>query len=199
MKRRKSAGHRTLPCVTPAITLSHSECLLLHFTLCFLPLRYWAFHDVSHDGSIYLCQENFIVHKVGCFCKNKKYGMCYFLFVSCFSQSSITWTNASIVFRPGRNPYCLFVFHNCFVWLSISRTIIRLNTLQIADVNAIGIYLFDVVGFLTFRIGMTFAIFHCAGIKLYCILMFNKCARISLHYEFESCIFENFVVNVIRY
>ena len=42
----------TLPCVTPAITLSHSECLLLHFILCFLPLRYWAIQDVSHDGRI---------------------------------------------------------------------------------------------------------------------------------------------------
>ena len=52
IKRRNSAGPRTPPCVTPAITLSHYECLLLHFTLCFLPLRYWAIHDLSRDGSI---------------------------------------------------------------------------------------------------------------------------------------------------
>jgi hypothetical protein len=47
-KEKNSAGPRTLPYVTPAITLSR---LLLHFTLCFLPLWYWAIQDESHDGS----------------------------------------------------------------------------------------------------------------------------------------------------
>ncbi len=52
IKRRNKAWSRTLHCVTPAITLNHSECLLLHFTLCFLPLGLWAIYDVSNDGSI---------------------------------------------------------------------------------------------------------------------------------------------------
>ena len=120
-----------------------------------------------------------MAHEFKCFSKIKDTGCVVFFSSLAFSQSSITWTNASIVFRPGRNPYCLFVSHNCYVWLSISRNI-HSNTLHIADVNAIGLYSFSVVGFLTFGIRMTFAIFHCAGIKLYCIMMLNKCARISL-------------------
>jgi hypothetical protein len=51
IKRRNSARPRTLPCVTPAITLGHSECLLFHFRYCFLPPRYLAIHDVGHDLS----------------------------------------------------------------------------------------------------------------------------------------------------
>jgi hypothetical protein len=57
---------------------------------------------------------------------------------------------------------CLFPI---IVWLSISRTVIRSNTLQIADVNAIGLYSFDVVGFLTFGIG--FSIFEAVVVAFF--------------------------------
>ena len=99
-----------------------------------------------------------MIDQVKGFCEVKEDCVyCLLLISLAFSKSSITCIRASIVFRPGRNPYCLLFAHNDLVWMRTCLTMIRLNTLHSADVSAIGLKSPGCSGLLVFGIGMILA------------------------------------------
>ena len=118
-------GPSTLPCITPASTSSQAEYWLFDLTLCFLPVRYWAIHDVSH----FSCSFSSLWRRIRWFIKSKAYlkskKTTWVVLPSSVAlfQSSMTCISASIVLRPDKNPYCLLSREIVSVYLSISLTI----------------------------------------------------------------------------